>query len=123
MKKSIYKIEKENCTGCKMCADICPFGAISFEEDHEGFWYPKVDEEKCTDCGACAARCPSMNREQIKQQREPLVYAAWSKDEETRISSTSGGIFYEIGRWFITHEGGWRRAGTRQIIRRQSMFM
>ncbi len=106
MKKSIYKIEKENCTGCKMCADICPFGAISFEEDHEGFWYPKVDEEKCTDCGACAARCPSMNREQIKQQREPLVYAAWSKDEETRISSTSGGIFYEIGRWFITHEGG-----------------
>lgn len=33
---------KENCTGCKACGDICPKGAISFQTDKEGFWYPEV---------------------------------------------------------------------------------
>ena len=40
-------LKKEECTGCKMCADICPKGAISFETDEQGFWYPKVDGKLC----------------------------------------------------------------------------
>lgn len=36
-------IEKEKCTGCKMCGDLCPEKAIRFVCDHTGFWYPQVD--------------------------------------------------------------------------------
>ena len=48
---------KENCTGCKACGDICPKGAISFQTDKEGFWYPEVDPSKCVDCHLCEKVC------------------------------------------------------------------
>lgn len=46
----IYAVEKEKCTGCKACGDVCPTGAIRFDTDMEGFWYPKVDENRCIKC-------------------------------------------------------------------------
>lgn len=42
------------CIGYATCAQACPFGAISMNE--EGL--PVVDEEKCTACGKCVAACP-----------------------------------------------------------------
>ena len=38
----IDKYKKEQCNGCKMCKDICPLDAISYDVDYEGFWYPSV---------------------------------------------------------------------------------
>jgi len=38
---------------CTRCADVCPTGAIKWENGLE------VDAEKCTGCGACAAVCPT----------------------------------------------------------------
>ena len=38
-------IKKSDCTGCKMCEDICPCGAITFRNEKDGFWYPVVDSE------------------------------------------------------------------------------
>ena len=34
----IDSIEKDVCTGCKMCGDICPTAAIKFKEDYDGCW-------------------------------------------------------------------------------------
>ncbi len=99
----IDRIEKEKCTGCKMCADICPKGAISFEADEQGFWYPKVNN-LCVNCGLCIAKCPSLN-EVHEEGRKPIVYAAWSKDDDTRITSTSGGVFWEIANKFLAMGG------------------
>ena len=31
----IYAVEKEKCTGCKACGDVCPTGAIRFDTDME----------------------------------------------------------------------------------------
>ena len=45
--------EKEHCTGCYACANICPKGCISMETDQEGFWYPEVDYSQCIECGRC----------------------------------------------------------------------
>ena len=46
--KHIGDLKKDECYGCTACQFTCPFGAISMQNDHEGFRYPVVDEEKCT---------------------------------------------------------------------------
>lgn len=97
--------KKEKCTGCKMCADICPYNAISFGIDEKGFWYPNIDEKKCVECGLCAQKCPALNLGQLKEGENPLVYAAWSKNSSCRHQSTSGGLFWEIAKIFIENGG------------------
>jgi 2-oxoacid:acceptor oxidoreductase delta subunit (pyruvate/2-ketoisovalerate family) len=47
-------IDENLCTGCNICASICPFGAIG--KDEKGV--AQVDEELCKGCGICAAHCP-----------------------------------------------------------------
>lgn len=42
------------CIGYGTCARVCPFGAITMNE--EGL--PVVNEDKCTACGKCVAACP-----------------------------------------------------------------
>ncbi len=49
-------IDEELCSGCKTCIPLCPFGAISFEEEKKT---SVVNEALCKGCGTCAAACPS----------------------------------------------------------------
>ena len=42
------------CIGYGSCAAICPFGAITMNEED----LPVVNEAKCTACGKCVAICP-----------------------------------------------------------------
>ena len=98
-------IDKNKCTGCKMCGDACDFDAISFIIDKEGFWYPKVDYDQCTKCGVCINYCPAMNKDDSNKLM-PKVYAAWSNNIDIRIQSTSGGIYYELANRMIS-EGGY----------------
>jgi acetyltransferase-like isoleucine patch superfamily enzyme/coenzyme F420-reducing hydrogenase beta subunit len=84
---------KVDCCGCNACGDICGKQAITFKTDNEGFWYPEVDMEKCVDCGLCEKVCPILNKaNHINRNAEPIVYAAYTKDEAIRLDSTSGGI-------------------------------
>lgn len=101
----INVIDKEKCTGCKLCGDICPNGAIIFKTDCQGFWYPDIIAEKCNGCGLCELKCPSLNSVKCSKREEPKIYAAWSKDSDIRYQSTSGGVFWEIANAFIK-EGG-----------------
>lgn len=90
----IQIINKENCCGCNACGDICPKQAISFKNDNEGFWYPEVDMQKCIDCSLCEKICPCLNE---KETHKPLeVYAAVNPDEEIRMKSSSGGVFWML---------------------------
>lgn len=91
----IYAVEKEKCTGCKACGDVCPTGAIRFDTDMEGFWYPKVDENRCIKCKKCLNTCPALLLPCHTTQR---AYAAWNRNDETRRRSTSGGVYEVLAR-------------------------
>ena len=45
-------LNQDDCTGCGVCEDRCPFGAISMNG------VAQIDLEKCLGCGNCVAVCP-----------------------------------------------------------------
>ena len=94
----------EECTGCGLCANACPIGAIEMKEDECGFLYPSFNEN-CTDCGLCKTKCVSRLEPVKDASEDPAVYAAWSKDEETRFLSTSGGLFPELAKAVLNENG------------------
>jgi len=49
-------IDEELCSGCKICNLLCPYSAISFDEEKE---VSTVNEALCKTCGVCVAACPS----------------------------------------------------------------
>ena len=94
---------KVDCCGCSACAMKCPKHCITMHADNEGFLYPKVNEADCIDCGLCEKVCHELHP---FEERKPLnVYAAINKDEEIRLKSSSGGIFYLLAEKTIS-EGG-----------------
>lgn len=95
--------DKHKCCGCTACISVCPKGCISMSEDKEGFLYPVVDSVKCIDCGLCEKVCPVLHP--LKNEAEPLVYAAINNDESIRMQSSSGGIFTLLAESVIDNGG------------------
>ena len=52
----VCQIATEMCSGCRACLEVCPFGAISFDEKQK---VARVNQALCKGCGNCAAACPS----------------------------------------------------------------
>lgn len=92
------------CTGCQACRAVCPLDCISMKRDSQGFLYPKVDTSKCVGCGKCRNACPVVNR--VKDDLQiPDCYIAFSRDNQIRKSSSSGGVYAEIARSVIEKSG------------------
>ncbi len=83
--------DKSNCCGCTACASVCPQGCIAMREDAEGFLYPEADKDACVDCGLCERVCPLLH----KPARHEVfaVYGAKNKNDDVRLTSSSGGMF------------------------------
>ncbi len=50
---SLLITDRELCTGCGICIEVCPFGALALDESGRA-----VADERCTGCGACIPECP-----------------------------------------------------------------
>lgn len=48
-----FRVVADNCTGCTLCAKVCPVNAISGAKKEIHF----IDPEICTHCGACYDAC------------------------------------------------------------------
>lgn len=96
--------EKNQCYGCTACANVCPFNAITMVADEEGFKYPEVNQDLCVECGRCKAVC-QIHSLKIKEEIEPIVYAAKNSDDEIRAKSASGGMFSVLADKIIANGG------------------
>lgn len=62
--------------------------------DAEGFLYPAVEQEACINCGKCDRSCPVLiHRTAESKEVLPQAYAAYCKDTDVRLKSSSGGLF------------------------------
>jgi NAD-dependent dihydropyrimidine dehydrogenase PreA subunit len=50
----IRETEKDRCTGCGACVEICPVNVIKMVGD-----FPVIDRDWCIGCGVCAIPCPT----------------------------------------------------------------
>ena len=58
-KSDIHNLSKpifnsSTCTGCGVCARLCPAGAITIKDNH-----PQVDLDRCMGCSICEINCPT----------------------------------------------------------------
>lgn len=51
---ALLKVDRETCTGCGLCLQVCPFGALTLDNENI-----IVASEACNGCGACVPECPS----------------------------------------------------------------
>lgn len=111
----------ETCTGCGLCANICPKGAIQMIQSDEGFYIPEVNNVACVECGLCTTQCIALTP-QVPSDRQTTAYGAWNKDDEERFASSSGGIFSVISKHIINQGGcvfgvAWRDIDTAEHIK------
>lgn len=97
--------EKLNCTGCMACWSICGVNAISMVEDEKGFLYPEINKDKCIGCGKCKNKCPLLKEIIGNDNFGKVVKACWVKNENIRLSSTSGGFFSVAAESIINKNG------------------
>jgi len=70
-------VDERICNGCQVCKLVCPYSAVSFDEEKQ---ICQVNEALCKGCGACVAGCPShaislnhFTNEQILAQMEGML--------------------------------------------------
>lgn len=61
------EVVKENCMGCGICVETCPFASIDMEDG-----IAKVDPEKCKDCNKCVKACPATALKLDKNSKKVL---------------------------------------------------
>ena len=84
-------LDKDKCTGCGQCVEVCPFGAMELKE---GF---PVANDECRLCGVCVRKCPEgalalpekAKKGDIQDARDVWIYAEQKGNE-------FAGVVYEL---------------------------
>ncbi|MBD3413121.1 MAG: 4Fe-4S dicluster domain-containing protein [Candidatus Aminicenantes bacterium] len=65
------EIDKDLCSGCQICVSLCPFTAITYNEE-EGI--SEINDALCKGCGTCVSACPS-GASQQRHYRDNQIFA------------------------------------------------
>ena len=93
---------ENQCTGCMACIDSCRFHAISIKDDLKSY-NAVIDEDKCVHCNACHKVC--QNNSPISFTKPISWKQGWSKTEEIRKNSSSGGLATALMQSFLANGG------------------
>jgi heterodisulfide reductase subunit A len=72
----VATVDNTKCSGCKVCQSLCPYGALSFDEDNN---VSVIKEILCEGCGTCVSACPSEAlslKNQTDEQIEQMIQTA-----------------------------------------------
>mgnify|MGYP000028578783 FL=1 len=104
MQRILFK-NKNECSGCEACANVCPVEIIKMVPDEEGFFYPQIiDDHKCVNCNRCGEVCPIKHVKKVPGFEEHTFAGFVNSDNEIK-SCSSGGIASAISYEFIDSKG------------------
>lgn len=92
------------CTGCGLCARLCPGKAIEMREDESGFRYPAITKIKCLNCPKCAI-CRMEEDSPEGEAGGAECFAAVSSDPVSTAQCSSGGLFGVIAKQWLSDGG------------------
>lgn len=79
------EVNEDMCCGCQTCISVCPYTAISFDEEKS---VSVVNEVLCKGCGTCGSACPTgaikskhFTDQQILSQIEGLMFKSHELQE------------------------------------------
>jgi pyruvate formate lyase activating enzyme len=91
---------RELCTSCGLCIDVCPNGALYYDEEN----YIIIDREKCAACGECVEVCTENALELTGREisvdglcEELLKDAVFYQTSEGGVTFSGGEPLYQAG--------------------------
>jgi ferredoxin len=62
----VAQIDRERCSNCQVCVDVCPFGALSYTGEIQ------IDWGNCMGCGVCESQCSLEAVTLIRDERKGI---------------------------------------------------
>lgn len=86
------------------CVNSCLKGCISMVDVGDGFAIPQINQNICIECGACMKACHRISS--VLEYKTPLkTLACWTKRDDDRKKSSSGGAFSVLARMVLSENG------------------
>ncbi|MDD3414994.1 MAG: Coenzyme F420 hydrogenase/dehydrogenase, beta subunit C-terminal domain [Lachnospiraceae bacterium] len=97
------KTVSNNCYGCDACYSVCSQNAIE-KVSLDGMEKRIIKSDQCIECLRCKKVCPSVSTKSMDNKIKQIG-CGWSRNKEVLNIASSGGVFYELARYFIENEG------------------